>query len=478
MKKKILAALLTFAIVLTIFAPLTVQAAKTGWNEIDGKWKYYYSTSSYYTDTIQCINDEYYCFDEEGWMQVGWIARYSDWYYAKSNGVLANGWEKVNGKWYYFEPGSCYMHYDEILWDGDNDYFLSESGAMLTGWIKKIYDYGGGSTYTAWYYADSSGKLAKRWKWINDAWYYFSDYGVMYAGSLYHIDSVPYYFYPNGKLGIGWIRQTYSFDGGEVYTSWLYSNSSGVVQREWQNINGTWYYFDDYWGDMYTGSHEINGQWYVFLNSGAWVSWPGWVKVTYDDGYWDWYYTNSDGTPQFGWQKIGGIWYYFYDFDASLVYSSTYEDDGKLYAFDQSGALLYGNGWKKLPQWDGTALWVYLENNYAKTGWLDGGNGTWYYLHPGNGYMEDAACKIGDYLSLFNSNGVWQGYYKTPGWKKAGEYWYYIRSNGTVYTGWLTIAGKQYYLDPDDGYMYADGWYTIGEKEYQFDANGVCVDSL
>ena len=101
LKKKILAALLTFTMILTIFAPLTAQAAKTGWNKIDGRWKYYYSASSYYTDTIQCIDDEYYCFDDDGWMQVGWIARYSDWYYAKSNGVLANGWEKVNGKWVY-----------------------------------------------------------------------------------------------------------------------------------------------------------------------------------------------------------------------------------------------------------------------------------------------------------------------------------------------------------------------------------------
>lgn len=409
-------------------------------------------------------------------MQVGWFTRYSDWYYAKSSGALASGWEKINGQWYYFEPGSFYMHSNEVFWDGYHAYYLSESGAMLTGWIYRVEYLEDGSSYPYWMYADSSGILMKDgWKWIKDAWYYFNPYGTMYSNGIYHIDSVPYYFYPNGKLGTGWIKCTYSFDDGVSLTDWFYANSSGVIQTKWQNINGVWYYFDDYFGNMYTGSKEINGQWYVFRDNGAWVSSQGWVKVTYDNGYWDWFYTDSNGTPKFGWQKIGGIWYYFYDIDASMVYSTTYEYNGILYAFDQNGALLYGNGWKKLTQWDGAVIWVYLVNNYAQTGWLDGGNDIWYYLHPDYGYMEDAGCKTGDYLSLFNSNGVWQGYYKTPGWKKAGYDWYYINADGTIKTGWLTLSGKKYYLDPDYGYMFANGYYTIGETEYEFDESGALV---
>ena len=215
---------------------------------------------------------------------------------------------------------------------------------------------------------------------------------------------------------------------------------------------------------------QANGTWkYKDDNTGYYLT--GWAEGNSGNVY----YFDASGTMQTGWQKIDGIWYYFDEWYGYMYYSSTYDDGGQIYAFDQNGALLYGNGWKKLIGWDGTVLWVFLKNNLAQTGWLDGGGGKWYYLYPTSGYMIDDGCKTGDYLSLFNSNGVWKGYYKTPGWIHVGDDWYYINSDGTIKTGWLTLSGKKYYLDPDYGYMLANGYYTIGGTEYEFDESGALV---
>lgn len=51
------------------------------------------------------------------------------WVYRKTNGTLAQGWTKINEKWYYFDA----------------------SGAMKTGWIK--------TADNKWYYLDKQGQM-------------------------------------------------------------------------------------------------------------------------------------------------------------------------------------------------------------------------------------------------------------------------------------------------------------------------------
>lgn len=75
MKKKLTIAVLVCAMMLAIFAPLTVQADKPGWEKSGGYWYYYYSTDSYYSNGMQWVNESnnFFYFDKSGKMLTGWI---------------------------------------------------------------------------------------------------------------------------------------------------------------------------------------------------------------------------------------------------------------------------------------------------------------------------------------------------------------------------------------------------------------------
>ena len=94
---------------------------KTGWwyDNGDGTWP---------ANCWQKINNRWYHFNAEGYMQTGWIKDKNVCYYLDSSGAMLTGWQKINNKWYY----------------------LDSSGAMKTGWI----NYKG-----KWYYCNSDGAM-------------------------------------------------------------------------------------------------------------------------------------------------------------------------------------------------------------------------------------------------------------------------------------------------------------------------------
>lgn len=476
MKKRVTILFLVFAMVLGMVAPVTSLAAPKGWNFIDGYWYYYYSTKYYFKDCKEEIGGSYYWFDANGRMQTGWIQKTEGgetvWYYAEDSGALVKEWKKIGCVWYYFSPYGYQMWSGGIYSIDGEDYYFADSGAMLTGWIKWNYSYSDGTTGTLWYYAKSDGALVSEWNKINGVWYYFSPSAFfMYADGWEEIDGSTYYFYPNGAMATGWIKEEQKSDGF-TWVTWFYANSSGELLSGWQNIGGVWYYFDDYAFYMYIGAHEIGGKFYVFQSNGAWVSKAGWVKVVYETGYYDWFYLDASAHPLTEWQWLGNAWYYFYPDDGFMLESTTEEIDGKLYAFDDGGALISTAGWHKLQPQGEKPVWVYTNaSGVAKTKWHSDG-GKWYYLHPETGYMVTGGISLGGTLALFDSSGAFTGYYKTPGWKWADPYWYYIMSDGTTATGWKTLGSAKYYFDPTYAYMYDDGFYEISGKMYSFAAGG------
>ena len=337
MKKKVLTAVLVFAMVLTVIAPMTVFA---NWEkQSNGSWKYYSeSEGDYLKETILKVDGKAYYFDSDGWMQTGWIRDYDsfwagvpyDWYYANSKGELQTGWQYIDGKWYYFDEKDYYMYYGGNHLINGKNYFFYPAGAMGTGWIKKTYIVREEYVYTIWYYANSSGELQKGWQKIGGVWYYFNpesfkmtDYGC------YTINGKTYYFDENGKMGTGWCKYDYGYG-----SDWYYANSSGALQKGWQKIGGVWYYFDEDYRMLSNAVCCINGVNYAFASSGAWISGTGWYKLT-DYGETRWIYTQN-GKVLTGWQKIGGTWYYF-DSEGYMIARNTVIDR-KLELFNASGA--------------------------------------------------------------------------------------------------------------------------------------------
>lgn len=82
-------------------------------------------------------------------------------------GTSNNGWEKINGSWYYYENGNSISGWK---YDHENWYYLNNDGVMKTGWIKEVGD---------WYYLNDDGSMAKGWKLIDNQWYYLNSNGSM-----------------------------------------------------------------------------------------------------------------------------------------------------------------------------------------------------------------------------------------------------------------------------------------------------------
>ena len=484
MKKKLVAAFLTFTIFVAVCAPLTVQAGKPGWDYENGSWYYYFNSTYYYQDTVKQIPEggEYYFFYPSGKMGVGWCKReydydgthYEYWFYASSSGALMSGWQQINGTWYYFDKESnCVMYSNRLATINGKRYSFSSSGAMQTGWIRQSGTNSEGTTWESWFYADSSGALVKDWQKIKGVWYYFGSNNIMYSNLMTKIDGKTYYFYPSGAMAIGWIRMDYSDSHGNKYTNWYYADSSGELVSGWKKIGGAWYYFSESGSPyMYTGSSQINGVWYVLQNSGALVSWNGWAKYITYDGTVQWFYCNSSGYPTMGWKWIDGAYYYFDS--RGIMYQNTITwIDGKKYVFGSSGALITAPGWQKLYDKKGKPRWVYMNNDGTVfTGWLQQ-NDKWYYLNPyDGGYMAKGGLVIDGVLNLFNNSGVWTGYQYEQGWYYLNDTWFYVKSDGKAALEWNDIDAQTYYFSYPGGEMYYGGLKYIDSKPYFFYPGG------
>ncbi len=202
----------------------------------------------------------------------GWIKLEGDDYYINNEGALLSGWQKIDGKWYYFyhdESDIMVTGWFEI--DGSH-YYFSQWGKMVTGWTQ---------INGNWYYFNQWGKMVNGWNQINNKWYYFNQWGKMVKGWA-QISNKWYYFNASGAMLTGWQQiggKWYYFNNSgamvkgwaAISGKWYYFNASGAMLTGWQQIGGKWYYFNSN-GAMLTGTQRINGRIYRFNSSGAWIA--------------------------------------------------------------------------------------------------------------------------------------------------------------------------------------------------------------
>lgn len=258
-----------------------VSAKDAGWVKNGSDWYYLevysdeYGSGGYFCTGLGIINDVPYFFDKNGkmtsngWQKQTW--NYSDgtsdtsWYYAQSNGVLATGWKKIDGVWYYFNEYGWMYHDMTNPKIGDNRYAFRGSGAMVEdSWYSETWTYDDGTTYTGWVYANKDGSLATGWKKINGTWYYFNKYGWMEADRFISGDDegkIVYYLDESGAMVTGWEKF-----GDE----WLYFDANGaLVTNSWIKDGDTWYYVE--YTMVKDGTYTIDGKEYTFDASGAWI---------------------------------------------------------------------------------------------------------------------------------------------------------------------------------------------------------------
>ena len=203
-------------------------------------------------------------------LQSGWFTENKKTYYRKSNGQLAKGWTKIDGKTYYFgkSKGQLYTGWATI---GGNKYYLGTDGAMHTGWQtigeNKYYFNSKGVMTKGWatidgnkyYFGKVSGKLATGWTTISGKKYYFGTDGVKQTGWI-TVGSNKYYLGTDGVRRTGWR----TIDGNRHY----FGKSSGKLYTGWATIGGKKYYLGTD-GVMVTGKQTINGVVYEFGKDGV-----------------------------------------------------------------------------------------------------------------------------------------------------------------------------------------------------------------
>lgn len=170
-------------------------------------------------------------------------AEYSGWYFFKSDGSMAVGWEKINDSWYYFADedveGFCkgQMVVGKVNLEGSQYYFDDDTGKMKTGFVKddgEIYYYSavGMLKKNSWiksgsyrYYAGADGKLytgrgsAYAVKRVGNEYYAFDNEGKMAVDkTLYYVNER----WTTGKPTTAGIYSSYVFAQTGVGTAGTY----------------------------------------------------------------------------------------------------------------------------------------------------------------------------------------------------------------------------------------------------------------
>lgn len=203
----------------------TTSAAKSGWQNIGGKW-YYYSSGKVHKGWLEEGNTWYYL-DSNGVMKTGWIYTGGAWYYLDSSGAMKTGWINDGVSWYFLKSSGAMA----IGWvnDGGTWYYLQSSGAMKTGWLKD------GNT---WYYLKSNGAMKTGWELVSGLWYYLD--------------------YSSGAMKTGWLK-----DGGD----WYFLSSNGAMKTGWLQLGNDTYFLETN-GIMQTGWIQVEGSLYYFYQNG------------------------------------------------------------------------------------------------------------------------------------------------------------------------------------------------------------------
>ena len=415
-------------------------AAYVGWKKIGGSWYYFSDNKNWYMGCqfgryglmqlgwFYDKDESHYCFDPDGKLLTNtWFNPTGDvWFYFDSSGRSNEGWQKINGQWYYFTPYSGVEGYTHTMvigyeWtyvlNGRFGYMLfDKNGRPLTGWQQ----YEG-----KWYYADSEGYLySDKWLKYKGSYYYFdrdcrmvtdaNDYFI--DGRLYSFNSSGICTNNSGEKVDGW-HEIKGKDKPSNITSklYVYVGSDGVTYTEkWLNYKGAWYYFDSQ-GYMFTDNYLVeNGKVYEFGEDGKCKdpnpSHKGWYNAAFkygDETFDNWFYYGSDGRVLTGWQKINNKWYHFSEYSGLM-------ECGGIFGFSD----------------ESEDMWHFKEDGELVIGWYKSKDGNWYYSDSSGRVFED-------------------------GWLNYGGKWYY-------FYGHITLNNFEYFM--------------INDRYYDFDENGACLN--
>ena len=310
-------------------------------------------------------------------------------------------------------------------------------------------------------------------------------------------------------LAIGASMTSFAAEGWtEENGTWAYINKDGsTAMNEWKKSGNNWFYLDDN-GEMATEQliDEDSDNLYYVNENGAMVA-NTWVKLenTEDDG---------DDDPDY-------YWYYFQAngkaYKAGKTKTSFKTINGKKYAFNEDGKMLYGwvneSSERVTDDYDWmtgeTLYYCGDENDGAQsTGWKmlhvldsreeDEDQDYWFYFKPSNGkrIVNKKDEGINGKKYTFDEFGKMESEWtpiSTGATASISTYKYYSSSDdGARKTkGWFKVVPEENvnpsdYEDDSEKWFYADGkgaLYNaaikkVGNKRYAFNAKGEMISGL
>lgn len=485
----------------------------TGWiteNEGQEKGHYYVDNGVKVEDAFKTIGNDCYHFDYNGNVSTGLFTEWDDskdtsvTYFADADGKLfKEGLKTIDNIKYYFEKYAAVTNQRKLI--NGKYYFFKEDGSLLTG---------EGDAYINDQYtrvlADKNGVLVNGWREVSiddnaKNWNYFEN-GFAVTEGTKTIDGSTYSFdydglvkgyYSTEEKGTEYYIDNQTSRTGSLLTGlqlvdghYEYYNANHTkLKTGWKNVNGYWYYFEDY-SAVTDDDKEIDGKHYSFGYDAKMK--VGWIRSR--DPYISsgWYYADSSGAHIAGrFATINGVKYAF-DNSGYWCANGTYNIGEKKYTFDKNGKIV--TGWYRSDRvfwYNYYGAWFYSNNQgIAYTGWKKIA-GKSYYFDTDIGYMYTGSRELPDHkIYIFDRNGAWVEI-KKQGWLKVDDYWwFYIDKNLQPVVGDKNIKGHNYHFSNEDfiglgkGTMYADEVldtsddYDNETKRTYFDENGYRVDKI
>ena len=418
----------------------------------DGYW-YYIQNGNIVRSCSLEINGKKYSFDLYGRMQTmgmrvnsdgtyrdyisTWVSIGDNWlYYGEDGHAYKDGIYEIEGVKYHF--ANEYMSKSEIVKDGDIYYVAAANGALTqipdNGWVQIGTDY---------YYAENGAIVKSGIRKVNNVYYAFDKNGKMYADGEYECGSVTCRARADGSL---YVLQWYQDVDGSWY---YYDQNADRVKCGKATINGNVYLFDSTRTMKVNGVVQDGDNYYLADENGLWVQTPGWVQK---DG--NWYYVRSDGSLCTDILEDRNVYYYLNPVMETNVELKSI--DGVLYNIDAAGHLaMVPDGFYKKSE---TVminssmrivehLYYVSDGKIPQKGWkvIDG---NWYYFEDLDltgmcRPVVGCTYKIDDKYYLFNADGTMV----SNGWKLVDDVWYYASASGALATEDTVINGTLYHFD-------------------------------
>ena len=248
----------------------------------------------------------------------------------------------------------------------------------------------------------------------------------------------------------GWVEE----DG----TWYYYDNDGSKVTDDWKKSGDNWYWLDgEEDGAMAMDKLIEDGDYTYYVDSNGVMVKNTWVKVINED-------QDDDTDP--------AEYHYYYMQSTGKAYKQTGDSlskktiDGKQYAFDSDGVMLYGWVDKTGEMQNDDTGWTGDDVVYYFGGWEDGSMKTgWQKISV----YDDASDKDDDYDYWFNFKSNGQKRTDTNKKKINSKYYAFDERGVMIYEWFQTDASASdasasswnYFSSPEDGARVYKGWFKV-----------------